>query len=161
MNANNAAATATTDKVPDFIDFFLGHNNGVVAMWPNPDGRFAALVRPVKDGREHQCWVFSTPSICEGRVVKTNLRAFHGNWTQLDELKSWMKPRSISWSSSGCAGTGFVPFSNGRRKYIRPEKEGGEWSSDYEDCEYACRYPSDPRMTIEAQLDVLNGVTER
>ena len=124
-------------------------------MWPNPNGRFSAMVREIKNSPEHQAWVFTNPLILEGKVSETHLRAHHGNQAQLTELKTWFRSKGITWTHRGCAGTGFVPFSNGTYKYW--QNENGLWQSDYPDSDYACRQPSDPRMAIEAYLDAMEG----
>ncbi|HCC21930.1 TPA: hypothetical protein DEP86_00845, partial [Candidatus Uhrbacteria bacterium] len=68
MSENTAAARHATGPTEDFI---FGHNNGVVAMWPNPNGRFSAMVREIKNSPEHQAWVFTNPLILEGKVSET------------------------------------------------------------------------------------------
>ena len=154
MNENTPAPAGRLSDGPT-EDFIFGHNNGVVAMWPNPNGRFAAIVRLVDDGKEHQAWVFARVSPLEGRVDERRIRVLHGNWAQLLELEGWFQSRKITWTHNGCAGTGFVPFSNGASKYW--QDENGEWQSDYSDCDYACRQQCDPRLAIEAYLDAMEG----
>jgi len=105
-------------------DFYIKSLNGVVAIWPAPEGRFVGLVKtielhPLLNFRSsvfHKCWVFKDylededfrgfDYITRGLVVGTS--------TELEEFKSLCRRHGIR-IDKGCAGEGYVPLSNGKR----------------------------------------------
>jgi hypothetical protein len=135
-------------------DFWFVHNNGVVAMRPNPNGRFSSMVLE-QDGK-HQAWVFKDAFVFEGRPVQLELLIAHGSMVELDELNAWLVARDLTWDWCGDASSSFVPFSNGCRKY--EQRKNGTWLNDYEDYEYAQRRVDSPRMAIEAFVRALELV---
>lgn len=135
------------------VDLLWCHNNGVIAVLVNFNGRFARFIQrreAVSPAGTIRVWVFGNPQIKtvddtpggEWFVHDCDLRAFHGNLAQWDELKAWMGARGVTYARGGF----HVPFSNG--------KSLDSYLNDYEEDEYTYRRDDNPRMAIEAWLQV-------
>ena len=132
-------------------DFWMMHNNNVLAIRPNPDGRFAQMVQQEEGCENQKAWVFKNPMVYHGEVSQIDLDIFHGNLDQLEELLEWMRSNQMTWTSHGGQGSSFVPCSNGYNSYLDYSDTVGYAKHEHD----AVRKDS-PRMAIEAYLKVIS-----
>ncbi|MFA6522666.1 MAG: hypothetical protein WCT24_03695 [Patescibacteria group bacterium] len=134
-----------------YPEFHFVHNNGVVAVWPNPDGPLGMMAE-IDDRGRARCWVFSDPHICEGRVDTEDLRAFHGNLNEWHEFRTWLESNGYTITRGSGGGSGYVPFSNGKRNFFCDAEDRPQQT--YLDSEWQYRRCDSPRMAIKAYASI-------